>query len=197
MFMIHTPQTIQLYGMRPENPAEAPVAEGTITFQHETDDVSKCQMVVAIEDRTYTFTFGTRGPIVETAYADDKTREADKAREKEAAEQLKAQQAEEQRLAKESQEHELRTADDTTDKDLSWDNTFGRPPQDHPDAQPLRTANPPDPRTPPPPFHHLEPGSFGNHGVVNTTESMGEAPYQTEVPGVARNPMMPVEPQHG
>jgi hypothetical protein len=193
MFMIHTPQTIQLYGMRPENPAEAPVAEGTITFQHETDDVSKCQMIVAIEDRTYTFTFGTRGPIVETSYADDKTREADKAREKEAAEQLKAQQAEEQRLAKESQEHELRTGDDTTDKDLSWDNTYDRP---------LRTANSPDPRTPPPPFHHLEPGSFGNHGVVNTTESMGEAPesmgeapYQTEVPGVARNPMM--DQQHG
>lgn len=82
MFMIHTPQTIELYGLKPVaedgQPVEAPKPEGSITFQHETDDVSKCQMVVRIEDRVYTFNFGTRGPIVETAYEDDATREAAK-----------------------------------------------------------------------------------------------------------------------
>jgi hypothetical protein len=145
MFMIHTPQTIELFGLKPlpedGKPIEPAVAEGSITFQHETDDVSKCQMIVRIEDRVYTYTFGTRGPITETAYEDDKTREAAKAAEKERAEGEAKRVAEERKNSEEAREHELRTVDDTTAKDLSWDaphastsagpNPFEVPPQEH------------------------------------------------------------------
>jgi hypothetical protein len=147
MFMIHTPQTIQLYGMKPApqdgKPDESAPSMGSITFQHETDDVSKCQMIVRIEDRVYTYTFGTRGPIVETAYEDDETRKA-------AAEELKKKQAEEALRAEENRadkldnvpprhpDGDLKTMDDTTDKDVSWD-------------------APHDPVAPPPPFHNAQP----------------------------------------
>jgi hypothetical protein len=196
MFMIHTPQTIQLFGLKKVHtiptreeyaaagydpagyekrfegekpPADEPATmEGTITFQHETDDVSKCQMVVAIEDRLYTFTFRTRGPIVEAAYEDDKTREAAKQAEKEDHEASSKRQYEEQEAAKVSRAHELATSDDTTAKDLSWDAPHGKPdaPFD-PEAQKIMLQPTPAP----------EPNPF-------------ERPV-----GQARNPMM--EDQHG
>lgn len=120
MFAIQTPQMITLYGLKAPNgePAEP---EGTITFEHETEDVSKCRMIVAIEDRTYTFVFGTQGPMAETSYADDETRRADEEREKEreAVEQKRLEA--DRRHADEANAHELRTADDTTDRDVGWD----------------------------------------------------------------------------
>lgn len=125
MFMIHTPQTIELYGLKPVaedgQPVEAPKPEGSITFQHETDDVSKCQMVVRIEDRVYTFNFGTRGPIVETAYEDDATREAAKQADDERMAGETARREEEQERAAEADAHTLKTSEDTTAGDLSND----------------------------------------------------------------------------
>jgi|SRR5580658_9815309 hypothetical protein len=120
MFAIQTPQTIQLYGLKNKDgsPSEP---EGSITFQHATDDVSRCQMIVAIEDRVYTFTFGTQGPIAETAYEDDETRKADAEREKQRQADEQKRREEQRRLAEEADSRELRTADDTTERDVAWD----------------------------------------------------------------------------
>lgn len=152
MFAIHTPQTIQLYGLKGPNgePAES---KGTITFQHPTEDVSKCQMIVAIEDRVYTFTFGTQGPIAETGYEDDATRKAAEEARKE-SEAIEAKRVEDQRAAADqANRHELRTADDTTAADISWDAPEGRqvvrdPPMIEPDwkqDQVQTTRFPPNP----------------------------------------------------
>lgn len=128
MFAIDTPQTIELFGLKPADGKETP-SDGSITFQHETEDVSKCQMIVRIEDRVYTYTFGTRGPIVETTYEDDETREAAE----EACRQTEADEAHRREVEQEhrrevEQEHahdanarELRTADDTTAADVAFD----------------------------------------------------------------------------
>src|ERR1700679_2834030 len=120
MFMIHTPQTIELYGLKAEDGSPGESA-GSITFQHETEDVSKCQMVVRIEDRVYTCTFGTRGPIVETGYEDDATRKAAEEAQKRAAADLEKQRDADRHHAAEANAHELRTSDDTTANDLSND----------------------------------------------------------------------------
>jgi hypothetical protein len=120
MFMIDTPQTVTLYGLKPEDGKPAEPA-GSITFQHETEDVSKCQMIVAIEDRTYTFTFGSRGPLVETAYEDDATRKAKEEAEKKQLEEMKRHQEAERENARKANAGELKTADDTTAKDVAND----------------------------------------------------------------------------
>jgi len=120
MFRINTPQTIQLFGLKPAEGKEA-VAEGSVTFQHETEDVSKCQMVVRIKDRVYTCTFGTGGPLVETGYEDDATRKAaEEARKKQEADAEKQRQAE-RAEAEKANKRELKTADDTTAADVSTD----------------------------------------------------------------------------
>lgn len=135
MFAIDTPQTIELFGLKPADGKETP-SEGSITFQHETEDVSKCQMIVRIEDRVYTYTFGTRGPIVETAYEDDETREAAE----EACRQTEADEAHrrevEQEHAHDANARELRTADDTTAADVAFD-----APHDDPRLPPLEEAH--------------------------------------------------------
>jgi hypothetical protein len=176
MFMIHTPQTIQLFGLKSDNPDEETVSGGTITFQHETDDVSKCQMIVAIEDRVYTFTFGTRGPMLETTYEDDKTREAAKQAREEAHAAALKRQHDEQEAAKVSHEHDLATSDDTTAKDVSWD-------APHSQTEP----------TPDSPFQTRNPTESGNFAAPT---SPGPNPFERPV-GQARNPMMPPETQHG
>jgi hypothetical protein len=182
MFMIHTPQTIQLYGLKPPvedgKPEEPAVAEGSITFQHETDDVSKCQMVVRIEDRVYTFNFGTRGPITETSYEDDNTRKAAEERQKEIVANEHKRREEEQAAARASHEHELSTADDTTAKDVSWDAPRTSEPVRGTDGQYLQDKTP-DPV--------LQP-----HGVVNTTQSMAR-PHDE----FADLRTLEHEPQHG
>lgn len=120
MFAIDTPQTIELFGLKPADGKETP-SEGSITFQHETEDVSKCQMIVRIEDRVYTCTFGTRGPIVETAYEDDETRQAaEEARRQTEADEEHRREVE-QEHARDANARELRTADDTTAADLAFD----------------------------------------------------------------------------
>lgn len=120
MFAIDTPQTIELFGLKPADGKETP-SEGSITFQHETEDVSKCQMIVRIEDRVYTYTFGTRGPIVETAYEDDETREAaEEARRQTEADEEHRHEVEQKR-ARAANARELRTADDTTAADVAFD----------------------------------------------------------------------------
>lgn len=120
MFAIDTPQTIELFGLKPADGKETP-SEGSITFQHETEDVSKCQMIVRIEDRVYTYTFGTRGPIVETAYEDDETHQAaEEARRQTEADEAHRREVE-QEHARDANARELRTADDTTAADLAFD----------------------------------------------------------------------------
>lgn len=120
MFAIDTPQTIELFGLKPADGKETP-SEGSITFQHETEDVSKCQMIARIEDRVYTYTFGTRGPIVETAYEDDETRQAaEEARRQTEADEEHRREVEQEHAA-DANARELRTADDTTAADVAFD----------------------------------------------------------------------------
>jgi hypothetical protein len=115
MFMIHTPQSIDLLTIPLEDPREvAPTREqwekagyaldnypkeyategaaaepehhGTISFDHEGDDVSKCRMIITRDDKVFTYTFNTRGNLLSATYDDDKTREAKAAQAKAAKE---------------------------------------------------------------------------------------------------------------
>jgi hypothetical protein len=56
-------------------PAE-PEHHGTIRFDHEGADVSKCRMIITRDDKVFTYVFNTGGNLVSAAYEDDKTREA-------------------------------------------------------------------------------------------------------------------------
>jgi hypothetical protein len=91
MFMIHTPQSIDLLAIPLEDPAAVPSADGsepqpehhgTISFDHEGDDVSKCRMIITRDDKVFTYTFNTRGNLLSSTYDDDKTREAKAAKAK-------------------------------------------------------------------------------------------------------------------
>ena len=103
MFMIHTPQSIDLLAIPLEDPGALPVEgaapaepehHGTITFDHEGDDVSKCRMIITRDDKVFTYTFNTRGNLLSATYEDDKTREA-KAAQVKAAEEAELKAAEE------------------------------------------------------------------------------------------------------
>lgn len=74
MFAIHTPQSIDL--LTPADDAADSEHHGTITFDHEGDDVSKCRMIITRDDKVFTYIFNTRGNMVSSAYEDDATREA-------------------------------------------------------------------------------------------------------------------------
>ena len=84
MFMIHTPQSIDLLatpdpaaGLAGKDDAPAtPEHHGTISFDHEGDDVSKCRMIITRDDKVFTYTFSTRGNLLSSTYEDDKTRAA-------------------------------------------------------------------------------------------------------------------------
>ena len=131
MFSIYTPQTIELQVKRPDvlDDKGAPVAaeasegdfHGTLAFDHESSDVSKCRMVITRDDKVWTYTFNTHGLLVDSTYEDDESRKAKADAEEKAAEALAAQRAKEQADAKASAAHELKTADDTTAADKAWD----------------------------------------------------------------------------
>jgi hypothetical protein len=180
MFMIHSPQTMQLLADDPSKETAGEV-HGTVTFDHETDDVSKCRMIVASNDRLWTYVFNTRGLLVDSFYEDDASRKAAEERQKKIDADLKAQRAKEQEAAKASHDHELSTADDTTSKDVSWDAPHAAPPSGFSEdkLEPFPVEHTPTPVGPNP----FDP----RHGNVNTTQT------------IARNRMMPnpVEDQHG
>ena len=76
MFMIHTPQSIDLLATPVEGAEEAAEHHGTISFDHEGDDVSKCRMIITRDDKVFAYTFNTRGNLVSSSYEEVKTREA-------------------------------------------------------------------------------------------------------------------------
>jgi hypothetical protein len=122
MFMIHTPQSIDLLATPVDDPAPTapdnsgteeaaqPEHHGTIRFDHEGDDVSKCRMIITRDDKVFTYVFNTRGNLVSSTYEDDKTREA-KAAQAKAAEEA-AREAEKAQLAERDghETHEERVA---------------------------------------------------------------------------------------
>jgi hypothetical protein len=178
MFMIHSPQTMQLLADDPSKETAGEV-HGTVTFDHETDDVSKCRMIVASNDRLWTYVFNTRGLLVDSFYEDDASRKAKADVQKKADDDLKAQRAKEQAAAKASHDHELATADDTTAKDVAWDaprDMNGDLPRDHAFDGPSHDAEP----------------------FTGNTPTPGPNPFATPVAG---NRMMPAsqseESQHG
>jgi hypothetical protein len=175
MFMIHTPQTVELFGLKSENPDDAPASDGSITFSHESDDVSRCHLIVRVEDRIHTFTFNTRGGLVETAYEDDRTREAAEKARKDALALEAKQRKEEQEAAKKARDNELSTADDTTADDVAWDAPHG-------DAQSRADAYTPEGRR----EAALPPYS-------TQTPQPGSNPFEQP----ARDPHRTMENQHG
>jgi hypothetical protein len=84
-----------------EAPKE-PEHHGTIRFDHEGVDVSKCRMIITRDDKVFTYTFNTGGNLLSSTYEDDKTREAQAAQVKAAkeAEDKAAAETEKERLAK-------------------------------------------------------------------------------------------------
>jgi hypothetical protein len=120
MFMIYSPQSMQLLAPT-KGKDDPPEVHGTVTFDHEGEDVSKCRMIITSNDRVWTYTFNTRGLLVDSAYEDDATRKAKAEAEKKAEADAKAAREKEQAAAKESADHELKTKDDTTAADVSWD----------------------------------------------------------------------------
>ena len=132
MFSIYTPQSFELVASDAATPDDSAELHGTVAFDHESSDVSKCRMVITRDDKVWTYTFNTHGLLVDNTYEDDESRKAKAEAEKKAAEDLKAQRAREQADAKASAAHELKTADDTTAADKAWDASVALPPPSTP-----------------------------------------------------------------
>lgn len=117
MFMIHSPQSVELMATPADD--SPPVSHGMIAFDHESDDVSKCRMIITSKDKVWTYTFSTRGGLEGSAYEDDAIRAQQKAAAEQAAKNAQALQKKEQEAARAQAAKELKTADDTTAADLS------------------------------------------------------------------------------
>jgi hypothetical protein len=98
-------------------------------------------------------------------------KDAEKAREERAKIAAESPKERQERLARKP-DGDLKTADDTTAADVSWDAPHQNPGQRH-DYDGL-----------------TKPGAVPDHGVVNTTETLGQTPQPEPV-------YPPQEPQHG
>jgi hypothetical protein len=123
MFSIAVPSTITL-----ATPGDdAPETYATLIFSHPTDDVSKCQLTLIDADgHVHEAIFNTQGGVVEQKLT---SAEEIAERGKAAEAILEAQREKDQATADAANAHELKTADDTTAKDVAWDadHPFGKP----------------------------------------------------------------------
>ena len=117
MFAIAVPSTITL--STPGKTADDVKHYATLAFSHLGDDVSKCLLTLTTaEGNVHTALFDTRGGVREQRFDSAENLAAIVAAEDEAAEKR----SEHDRVVAAAQNaRELKTADDTTAKDVAWD----------------------------------------------------------------------------
>lgn len=117
MFAIAVPSTLTL--TTPVADGGDPVPFATLTFSHPTDDVSKCMVTITTADGdVHEATFNTNGQAVEQRFTSAQEI-ADAHKAQEAINEERA--ANDRAVAEEASKRELRTVDDTTEADVSWD----------------------------------------------------------------------------
>jgi len=136
MFAIAVPSTIVL--STPSDTEDGNAEHyATLSFTHPTDDVSKCQLTLTTADgHVHEAVFNTQGGVVEQRFTSKE--DLDEANKED--EEVIAEREREQEEAAKANEHELKTADDTTAADKAWDadHPFGKP-----EPQPVPVATNP------------------------------------------------------
>ena len=123
MFAIAVPSTITL--STPGKTADDVKHYATLAFSHLGDDVSKCLLTLTTaEGNVHTALFDTRGGVREQRFDSAENLAAIVAAE-DAANEKRAEH--DRAVAAAQNARELKTADDTTAKDVAWDNQFGQP----------------------------------------------------------------------